>query len=90
MIAGNTRGVIMAASKVAISIGPDLLAELDRWVAKKAFTSRSQAIQVAVEEKLRRLQRRRLAEECAKLDPDEERAIAEEGIAGELPQWPEY
>ena len=80
----------MSASKVAISIDKDLLAELDRFVEKKAFSSRSQAIQVSVAEKLSRMRRRRLAEECAKLDPALEKAIAEEGMAGELASWPEY
>ena len=33
---------------------------------------------------------RRLIEECAKLDADEERACAEEGMGCELERWPEY
>lgn len=32
----------------------------------------------------------RLAEECAKLDPDEERTIAEEGLEGDVEGWPGY
>ncbi|HEY4758970.1 MAG TPA: ribbon-helix-helix domain-containing protein [Thermoguttaceae bacterium] len=80
----------MSASKVAISIDSNLLMEVDRLVAKKVFNNRSQAIQAAVREKVTRLRRRRLAEECAKLDPTEERAMSEEGISGELAQWPEY
>jgi len=80
----------MAASKIAISLERDLVEELDRLVVGKVFASRSQAVQVAVREKLARLRRRRLAEECAKLDPAFERAMAEEGMSGELAQWPEY
>ena len=80
----------MAASKVAISIDPALLAEVDRLVEKKAFSSRSQAVQIAVREQLARMRRSRLAEECAKLDPAFERAMAEEGMSGELAEWPEY
>lgn len=79
----------MASSKVAISIDRELLAEVDRLVAERVFASRSQAIQVAVREKVARLQRSRLAEECSKLDPAFEQATAEEGISGELAQWPE-
>ena len=41
-------------------------------------------------EKIARLKRRRLAEECAKLDPEYERSLAEEGMSAELAQWPEY
>ena len=80
----------MPASKVAISIDSALLAEVDGLVAKEAFASRSQAIQAAVREKLARMHRSRLAEECAKLDPAFEKAMAEEGMSGELAQWPEY
>lgn len=80
----------MSASKVAISIDRDLLAEVDRLVAKQVFASRSQAVQTAVREKVARMRRSRLAEECAKLDPAAEQAMAEEGIAGDLAEWPEY
>ena len=80
----------MASSKVAISLDPGLLSELDVLVEKNVFASRSQAVQVAVREKIARLQRSRLAEECSKLDPAFEQAMAEECISGELAQWPEY
>lgn len=45
------------------------------------FPSRSQAIEVAVQEKLARLDQGRLPRECAKLDPDFEKALAEVGFA---------
>jgi metal-responsive CopG/Arc/MetJ family transcriptional regulator len=80
----------MSASKVAVSMDHEMLTELDRLVAKRMFASRSQAVQVAVREKIARLKRRRLAEECAKMDPQFEKRLAEEGMAGELAQWPEY
>jgi hypothetical protein len=54
------------------------------------FPSRSTAIQEAVEEKLDRLERSRLARECSKLDPEFEKAMAEEGMSEELSEWPEY
>jgi hypothetical protein len=56
----------------------------------RSTQSRSHAIEVALEEKLDRLSRVRLARECGKLDVRQERALAEEGIAGELASWPEY
>jgi metal-responsive CopG/Arc/MetJ family transcriptional regulator len=80
----------MSSAKVAVSIDQDLLEELDRLVEKKVFSSRSQGIQLSVAEKLSRMRRKRLAEECAKLDPVIEKAMAEEGMAGELASWPEY
>ena len=80
----------MRTSKVAISIEKATLEQLDRLVHDKVFPSRSRAIQEAIEEKLSRLTRTRLAEECAKLDPGAEQAMAEEGLSEELRQWPEY
>ncbi len=41
-------------------------------------------------EKLLRIERSRLAQECAKLDPAFEKALAEEGLSEELKEWPEY
>jgi Arc/MetJ-type ribon-helix-helix transcriptional regulator len=90
MIIRNTKEARMAAQKVAISIDRQLVAELDGLVAERVFANRSQAIQAAVQEKLTRMRRGRLARECAKLDPAEEKAMAEEGMSEELAQWPEY
>ena len=78
----------MGAMKVAITIDKVLLEELDRLVKERVFPSRSRAIQAAVAEKLQRLERTRLARECAKLDPAYEAALADEGFA--LASWPEY
>lgn len=80
----------MGRSKVAISLYESTLDRLDKLVKKQVFTSRSQAIQEAVEEKLARLERSRLARECAKLDPAFEKALAEEGLSEDLSEWPEY
>ena len=63
---------------------------LDRAARKYAFRSRSRAIQEAVRDKLDRMDRTLLARECAKLDPTIEQGLAEEGMATELNQWPEY
>ena len=80
----------MPRAKIAISLDKDTLTQLDRLVKNEMFPNRSQAIQVALEEKLQQLGRNRLAKECAKLDPDVEKALAEEGLTEELPEWPEY
>jgi metal-responsive CopG/Arc/MetJ family transcriptional regulator len=80
----------MQTAKIAISIDRGTLLRLDRLVSQKVFPSRSNAIQVAIQEKIERLDRVRLARECAKLDPREEQALAEEDMAQEAGQWPEY
>lgn len=80
----------MPKSKVAITIDEELLRRLDQLVAEGKFPSRSQAIQEAVEGKVTSLERTRLARESAKLDPTFEQALAEEGLAEDLAEWPEY
>ena len=80
----------MGTTKVAITIDRETLKRLDRLVRKRVFPNRSRAIQKAVEEKLSRLDRNVLARECAKLDPEHEKAMAEEGLYEELGKWPEY
>ncbi|MDP2644889.1 MAG: ribbon-helix-helix domain-containing protein [Desulfobacterales bacterium] len=60
----------MAASKIAITLENDILKRLDLLVKSNFFPNRSRAIQAAVAEKLTRMEKSRLAQECAKLDPD--------------------
>ena len=67
-----------------------LLVQVDELVARRKFPSRSHAIETAVAEKLERLARTRLARECAKLDPKQEKFLAEEGFAEDVKTWPEY
>jgi len=80
----------MGRSKVAITIDETLLEKLDQLVKKNVFRNRSQAIQIAVKEKLERVDRSRLARECSKLDPEFEKSLAEEGLSEEIQTWPEY
>ena len=63
---------------------------MDNLVRTRKYRNRSQAIQEAVVEKVNRLDRTRLARECAKLDPAEEQAWAELGLATDFENWPEY
>ncbi len=80
----------MSTAKVAITIDRETLRRLDRLVKSRRFANRSRAIQEAVSEKLARMERSRLAEECAKLDRKAEQAMAEEGMPQDMEQWPEY
>ncbi len=80
----------MPKAKVAVTLKEETISLLDRLVKEDIFPSRSQGIQMALEEKLERLERNRLARECAKLDPEFEKSLAEEGISEDLSEWPEY
>jgi metal-responsive CopG/Arc/MetJ family transcriptional regulator len=70
----------MAKAKIVITLDEVTLGRVDELVRQSRFGSRSQAIQQAIEEKLARLDRRRLARECTKLDPAFEKVLAEEGL----------
>jgi len=80
----------MASAKIAVSLNKETVERLDRLVVKGVYPSRSRAIQEALEERLARLSRDRLAQECAKLDPGYEASLAEEGMGTEVERWPEY
>ncbi len=77
----------MATKKVAITLDEDTVREVDSLVARRTFPSRSRVIQEAVAEKLARMNRSRLAEQCELLDRNEEQAMAEEFSPGEPEQW---
>lgn len=80
----------MPTEKIAITLDRELLKEIDRGVRSGLFKNRSRAIQEAVKERLERQRKRRLLDEAKKLDPREERALAEEGMTGEEGAWPAY
>lgn len=80
----------MTTTKIAITLETQLLTELDLLVSQEFFPNRSKAIQEALKDKLARLRRTRLAVECAKLNPVEEKAFAEEGLEVDGELWPEY
>lgn len=80
----------MSSVKVAVTIDSETLKRVDALVAMKVFPNRSRAVQAAIAEKLARLEHTRLASECAKLDPDFEKRLADEGLSEELETWPTY
>ena len=79
----------MAVAKVAVTVEGDLLKEVDRQVAAGRFPSRSRAVQEGLRLLLEREGKTRLLAELAKLDPQEERALADEVLTAEVP-WPPY
>ncbi|MGH2586823.1 MAG: ribbon-helix-helix domain-containing protein [Dehalococcoidia bacterium] len=80
----------MSAVTIAIRIDENVLEEIDRWIAAGEFPNRSTVIQQAVAAlQKQRARRRSLLNELAKLDPAEERALADERMAAEA-LWPGY
>jgi metal-responsive CopG/Arc/MetJ family transcriptional regulator len=80
----------MPKAKIAISLDANTLEKLDRLVEEAVFPNRSQAVEEAVTEKIDRLEHSRLARECAKLNPEFEQSLAEEGLSEDISEWPEY
>ena len=80
----------MGKAKIAITLDEECVEQIDRMVDEHIFQNRSQAVQEAVSDKLRKVKQGRLALECAKLDPTYEKALAEEGLNEDLAAWPEY
>jgi metal-responsive CopG/Arc/MetJ family transcriptional regulator len=80
----------MPKTKVALTLDAGLMEQVDDLVAKQKFRNRSQAVEAALSDKLRRLARTRLAREAAKLNPVDEKRLADEGLADSLDEWPEY
>ena len=80
----------MGVAKVAVTIQESTLKRLDQLVRQAAYPSRSRIVQEALEEKLSRIDRGRLARESAKLDRKEERELADMGLSEELSEWPAY
>jgi metal-responsive CopG/Arc/MetJ family transcriptional regulator len=77
-------------TKVALTLDAELLERVDELVAKRRFRNRSQAVEAALADKVQRLARTRLARESAKLNPKEEKRLADEGLVDALDSWPEY
>ena len=80
----------MSKTKVAVSLETSIVQRVDALVERQLFASRSGAIEAALLEKLDRMSRSRLATECAKLDPEAERALADEGLSEDIQTWPAY
>jgi Arc/MetJ-type ribon-helix-helix transcriptional regulator len=79
----------MSTAKIAISLDPRALRDIDRLVKAGRYPSRSKLVQDALLEKLQRIDHSRLATECSKLTQQQERALANEALVADQP-WPEY
>jgi Arc/MetJ-type ribon-helix-helix transcriptional regulator len=74
--------------KIAVTLEQRTVADLDRWVREGKYPNRSRALQSAVNLLSEREKRTRLARELAKIDPQEERHLAEQGLGDRT--WPDY
>jgi Arc/MetJ-type ribon-helix-helix transcriptional regulator len=72
----------MGLVRVTITIEEHVLRAVDRWVRQGRYRDRSQAIHAALREKSERLEH--LSEGLARLNPVEERALADERLLSEV------
>jgi Arc/MetJ-type ribon-helix-helix transcriptional regulator len=80
----------MPKTKVALTLDSELLERVDELVDRRRFRNRSQAVEAALADKIQRLARTRLARESVKLNPRDEKRLADEGLADDFASWPEY
>ena len=74
--------------KIAVTLDQRTVADLDRWVQEGKYPNRSRALQSAVNLLTEREKRTRLVRELAKIDPKEEKQLAEQGLGDRA--WPKY
>ena len=74
--------------KIAVTLDQKTVGDLDRWVREGRYPNRSRALQSALNLLSEREKRTRLSRELAKIDPHEERELAEQGLGDRA--WPEY
>ena len=80
----------MGKSTITITMDDALLETLDRLVDDAVYPDRSLAIQEAVKSRFKMVDDAIFERELAKLDPEFERQMSEEGLAQDLLEWPEY
>ena len=79
----------MAAKKFAVSIDEILVKKLDKAVKSGIVKNRSNALKEALSEYLVKLETEAIKRGCLKLNPKEERAMANE-FSESTDSWPQY
>lgn len=80
----------MARAKVAITLDKELLLTLDNLVKNNVFSNRSQAINEALNDKIIKIKKNRLKNECIKLNRKDEIGMADFGLLQGSKEWPIY
>jgi Arc/MetJ-type ribon-helix-helix transcriptional regulator len=76
----------MGKSKVVVTLETATLREVERLIRRGRFPDRSRAIQTVLAKTAARRKCRRLIAELARLNPQEERALAEESFSNYDPE----
>ena len=70
----------MVKKRIVVEIDSELLAAIDELLDQQRFADRGEFVEEAILRQIGRLRRDRLEEACLRLDSDEERGLAEEGL----------
>ena len=77
-----------ALSAVQIAVMADQAQDISGQFTNKG--KMMPAVRQVLRKKIARLNRNRFARECAKLDPNAEKTMADEGLSGKLKHQPKY
>jgi Arc/MetJ-type ribon-helix-helix transcriptional regulator len=80
----------MSTKKITITLEGSIIEEMDSLVKKNKYKSRSKAVQIAIEEYLKKIEKQKLYAEIDKLDKTEEMKVAEASLEAVNEIWEEY
>jgi metal-responsive CopG/Arc/MetJ family transcriptional regulator len=80
----------MPTQKLTITLEKNTVDDIDKLVKVNKYKSRSKAIQRAIEEYLKLIEKQKLYAEIDKLDEAEEMKVAEESMEAVNEIWDEY
>ncbi len=80
----------MPTKKITITLDDSIINGIDTLVRQHKYKSRSKAIQLAVSEYLKKLEKQKLYAEIDKLDKKEEMILAEDSLKAVNEIWDEY
>ena len=80
----------MPTKKIAVTIDETTLKGLEELIREGLFPNRSRAVEHALRQTVARASRTRLITALSNLDPAEEQELSDEGLPGDINEWPEY
>ncbi|MFW6262921.1 MAG: ribbon-helix-helix domain-containing protein [Thermotogota bacterium] len=80
----------MSTKKITVTLDESVVEALDSLVKKHFYKSRSKAIQIAIVDYLKNMEKQKMYAEIDKMDREEEMKVAEESLEASNEIWTEY
>ncbi|MFP4462063.1 MAG: ribbon-helix-helix domain-containing protein [Thermotogota bacterium] len=80
----------MSTKKITVTLDESVVEGLDSLVKKHFYKSRSKAIQIAIVDYLKNMEKQKMYAEIDKMDREEEMKVAEESLEASNEIWTEY